>query len=763
MKTKAAIEVLEARVVPATVFAIESGTNHLVAFDSAHPDVLTQDLLVTGLTGSQVVVGLDFNQDTGKLFAFAAQDDGAMRSGRAYTIDPATGVATPFGAVTFNKLADTGTYGLDVDPTDGSIRLTNGANQNFGIIANGNFNGNTLDEPNVNENIAAIAYDHNFGSQTTTLYGYNFLTDELVTVGSIGQAPDSVSSGIVHPIAKATVNGQAILSDSASIGFDIAGPVGAADQGWLSLSRSGSTHLYQVDLATAALTDLGKIGDGTRKFDELAVSVDAPAPTITGTKATWTDIDGDLVTLTVSKGTLTPANFRMLAGVNGSALQSLTLDATFAGANVTLVAKPGPLGGDGTVNVGRILAPGVDLGNVIVPGDLVEIDAGNAAAPAPSVKLLSVRSFHAYDTALLGGAEQAISSLADGAGKIAVAGDFGGHLELGTGKTGAISVGGDLRGSDASYSGSIISQSSIGTLLVKGSLHGGEGFSSGTIAAKTIASTKIGGSLLGNNAPASGSLRLFAAGTAKIAIGGSLIGGVGNLSGSVEAHGTTSAVIGGSLQGGHGIFSGSLFSDQPTGSFLKSAVIKGSVTSDDNTSGLYFDRIGQVTIGGDVRGTADHPTLIAARLSSAAQTQAASLGIARLTILGNLDHGLIGAGVDSKFAGLNPDAAIGVISIGKDLIASSIVAGIDRTNGMVGDADDQFAGGNAGSTDVIARIAGLTVGGQIQGTAGGPVDRFGIEAESIGFIKIGKTKLALTAAKDDLTTAFTADVRVREF
>jgi len=763
MQTPSAIEALETRVVPATVFAIESGTNHLVAFDSAHPDVLTQDIVVTGLTGSQVVVALDFNQDTGKLFAFAVQDNGSTRSGRAYTIDPSTGVATPFGAISFNSLADTGTYGLDVDPTDGSVRLTNGANQNFGIIANGNFNGNALDQPNANENIAAIAYDHNFGSQSTTLYGYNFLNDTLVTVGSIGQTPDDVGSGIVHPIAKATVNGQTIVSDSSSIGFDIAGPVGAPDQGWLSLSRSGSTHFYQVDLATAALTDLGKIGDGTRKFDELTVSVDAPAPTITDAKATWTDIDGDLVTLTVSKGTLTPANFRMLAGVNGSALQSLTLDATFAGANVTIVAKPGPLGGDGIVNVGRILATGVDLGNVIVPGDLAEIDAGNAAAPAPSVKQLSVRSFHAFDSALLGGAQQAISTLADGAGKITVAGDFGGHLELGNGKTGAISVGGDLRGSDASSSGSIISQSSIGSVLVKGSLRGGDGFSSGSITAKTIASTKIGGSLLGDFATASGSLRLFAAGTAKIAIGGSLMGGDGNLSGSVESHGTTSIVIGGSVQGGHGIFSGSLFSDQPTGSFLKSAVIKGSVTSDDNTSGLYFDRIGQVTIGGDVRGTADHPALIGARLSSAAQTQAASLGIAKLTILGNLDHGRIGAGVDTNFVGQNPDAALGLITVGKDFVASSIVAGINKTNGMIGDADDQFAGGNAGSTDVIARLAGLTVGGQVQGTIGGPLDRFGIEAESIGFIKIGKAKLALSAGKDDLTIGFTADVRVREF
>ena len=41
-------------------------------------------------------------------------------------------------------------------------------------------------------------------------------------------------------------------------------------------------------------------------------------------------------------------------------------------------------------------------------------------------------------------------------------------------------------------------------------------------------------------------------------------------------------------------------------------------------------------------------------------------------------------------------------------------------------------------------------------------DSFGIQAEEIGSITVGKVKLALTAAKDNLLIGFTSDVRVRE-
>jgi len=124
-----------------------------------------------------------------------------------------------------------------------------------------------------------------------------------------------------------------------------------------------------VDLATAALTDLGTIGNGTRVFEGFAVSSAAPAPTISadGKTAQWTDVDGDGVTLKITTGKLTSEAFRMLPGAHGSMLARLDLDsAAFQGTNVTITAKPGAAGGDGLVNIGAINAYGVDLGKVSI-------------------------------------------------------------------------------------------------------------------------------------------------------------------------------------------------------------------------------------------------------------------------------------------------------------------------------------------------------------------------------------------------------------
>src|SRR5262245_34737461 len=70
-----------------------------------------------------------------------------------------------------------------------------------------------------------------------------------------------------------------------------------------------------------------------------------------GKTATFTDVDGDLVTATTTHGTFTPAMFISNVGGLGEQLASLTLDSSFVGANLTITAKPQNGAGDGTVNV----------------------------------------------------------------------------------------------------------------------------------------------------------------------------------------------------------------------------------------------------------------------------------------------------------------------------------------------------------------------------------------------------------------------------
>jgi hypothetical protein len=119
-----------------------------------------------------------------------------------------------------------------------------------------------------------------------------------------------------------------------------------------------------------------------------------------GRTATYTDADGDLVTIKVNKGTLAANDFHLTGenSLGGSTLQTIdfTSHTDLALANVTITAKPqvidGLLRGDGHANIGALDATGIALGNVKVAGDLGRINAGANGFLLPAVKTLSVYS-----------------------------------------------------------------------------------------------------------------------------------------------------------------------------------------------------------------------------------------------------------------------------------------------------------------------------------------------------------------------------------
>ena len=796
MKTHTAIEPLETRIAPAVIFAVEAGTNKLVSFDSAAPGTLLTDIDITGLNANEVVTSIDFDQVTGTLYGVGIVDNGASRTLRGLIIAPATGTATQLGNVALTNVADVGEFGMDV--ASGALRITNSADGNIFVLT-GNVSdvGNltTLNDPATNESITGLAYSNSFAGGLSTAYAYNFSNDNLVTIGDIGGSPQDITSGVVKPVADATLGGAAFATNNQQLGFDIAALAGGPELGWLSLNRAANgTHLYTMDLATAALTDLGAIGGGTRVFGGLAVQIDAAAPAISTDQktATWTDLDGDAVTLKITKGTLTAANFRMLAGTGTtSALAKLTLtDPTFTGTNITLTAKPGTNGGDGRVNVGVINATGVDLGAVKISGDLVAIDAGTDTAPAPSVKSLAVASMAAFGRSLLPFTQDMTSSLADGAGKITIAGDFAGNLDPGLRKTGSITIGGDMRDAGVSNSGRIahFGSGSIGKIIIKGSVRGGESSGSVSMFMGPVGSVFIGGSIIGGDTndsgrvsitgstkatftvvgsviggagPTSGSLQA-GSGFVAVKIGGSLIGGSGADSGSLDAKGAVTVSIGGDVRGGAGVRSAGIDGIGSSQSIFKTLTVGGSIISGDNPLEISAFRIGTLAVKGSILGSATAPVTIAAQGNAAPANAAESIAIGKATIGGSVAFARIVAGVKTDLSGITADAAIGAVKIGGNFIASSIAAGINPVNGVFGDGDDAFVGGNAGNATIIAKIASITIGGQLLGTSGGAPDSFGILAEEIGSITVNKVKPPLTAAKDDLTLGFTADVRIRE-
>lgn len=151
-------------------------------------------------------------------------------------------------------------------------------------------------------------------------------------------------------------------------------------------------------------------------FIEALESRIAPAVVISpgGKVAHYTDLDGDRVTITVSKGRLTASDFIMSgegATVPGGE-KLVVLDFSddlgeFHRANLTIIASPTRLGGDGAADVGFINAADglTDFGRVKIDGVLERIVAGDAndGPRSPGVRLLIAHDFWGSSNEVVGG------------------------------------------------------------------------------------------------------------------------------------------------------------------------------------------------------------------------------------------------------------------------------------------------------------------------------------------------------------------------
>ena len=204
---------------------------------------------------------------------------------------------------------------------------------------------------------------------------------------------------------------------------------------------------------------------------------------------TFTDVDGDLVTISSSKGThdqLVAATGGM-AGLDDHRLQTLDLSTTadFDGAAISITAKPQAGKGDSFVNVGYIDATSRVLRSVTVDGDLGAIDAGNTSKNAFALKTLTVHSMGLFGAST--GAPPDLRS------------DISGSVK-------AISVKTDLSDAYVHIVDSFNSvDSSLGVLKVGGSLRAptSTGFGSVNVIGN-IGSVKIGGSVVGGASPGFG-------------------------------------------------------------------------------------------------------------------------------------------------------------------------------------------------------------------------------------------------------------------
>lgn len=481
----------------------------------------------------------------------------------------------------------------------------------------------------------------------------------------------------------------------------------------------------------------------------IALSTASPlAPEISadGKSAKFVDVDGDVFTVTTNKGKFTAENFTYLGDLETGRgyLQKIDLSFSlfgkiFQGAKISVTVDQ--VVDDGYADVGYINASGIDLKQVAVGGDLVKIDVGDGNVRTPAIGLFDTEQLGFYRLADAG-LPNFVSNILGGITTLDIGDWYDARIEVtsgtnlntaGFGKIGRATIG-SISGGEDFGAGSLKTSGSIRTLVVLGGITGGGGELSGSITSdRGINSLTIGGDLKGGVGIDSG--RIVVGNTKAVSrsvdIGGSLVGGVGAFSGEIHwGSAIKSITVGTDVVGGAGPNSGSIYAKSAT-----KITVGGALRGFGPTNGIFVDtHLGSLALG-EVDGTAGVANIIVFG------RDAGGTAIGRIAVEGSVVNARILAGYTPDQEGQNANARIGSITIGGDLKATDIVAGIDDVNGVFGDTDDQVIPTDP-KPKYLSSISSIIVAGVIEGTESA-TDRFGIVAERIGMVKVGDTKLML--------------------
>jgi hypothetical protein len=261
----------------------------LIRFSSNAP-AATSSVTITGIAGTDRLVGIDYRPQTGQLYGLGLDD--ATHRGSLYLLDPQSGAASLVGTagqIAFLDAAGNAAdlppaasgYGFDFNPTVDRIRVTTATGANFRVNPNtgapvdGNLNnaaappaGTNMDGainglPAGSTGVAGAAYTNSFGQPlmggVTTQYVIDAGSDRLY----VQNPPNSgaVTFGI------AITQGGVPLDFSDASGFDIPSQVRAFASGtpvdsgsaFAALTVGGTQRLYSIDLVTGAASDLGPL------------------------------------------------------------------------------------------------------------------------------------------------------------------------------------------------------------------------------------------------------------------------------------------------------------------------------------------------------------------------------------------------------------------------------------------------------------------------------------------------------------------------
>lgn len=189
---------------------------------------------ITGMQAAETIQGIDMRPATGQLFALGS-------TGRIYTINTATGMATIVGAGPAQVLAGVD-YGFDFNPTVDRIRVVGNTGENYRINPNdGTLPGGLADTPLTpgTPNVSAAAYTNNFvGAASTTLFVIDSTTNMLYSLAS-------PNNGVMTSVGALGVD------VTAANGFDIGG---SSNMAYALLSVGGTNGIYSINTTTGAAT-----------------------------------------------------------------------------------------------------------------------------------------------------------------------------------------------------------------------------------------------------------------------------------------------------------------------------------------------------------------------------------------------------------------------------------------------------------------------------------------------------------------------------
>ncbi|MEO8352621.1 MAG: hypothetical protein ABI680_12865, partial [Chthoniobacteraceae bacterium] len=458
-----------------------------------------------------------------------------------------------------------------------------------------------------------------------------------------------------------TINGTATLDGTLDVSL-LGGFAPLSGRQFPILTFDSATGTFANQTGTSGLTlDSQATSVALTSISSVVMAIDRG-----GSRATFTDVDGDKVVVKTSKGALTAANFAF--DVNGNlALIDLTAGQNLRGASLSPYAKTkfsvsakAKNGGDGLVNVGALNASGFSLKSVKIDGDLGKIDAGEGVEGKKTFKKLQANTIGFSATP---GAESNVAG-------------------------------------------------TIGVMKIKNNIRGVVNVTAGLADDAGLSATAVQ------------AIR-------KVVVGGSIDGSAGGQrAGLLRVSGDISSVK-----------------------------VKGSVIGGADLSGIVVGgNAGKIKIGGDLMsGDADRPVTVSALGLVGVNKENKAVALKKVLIGGGVLNSEILAGFRRDGTPFNADASIGKIIVDGDWTASSAAAGVaDVTADGFGINDAIIAGSD--SPDILARIASITIGGDVAGSVEAG-DHFGITAQQIGTLTLGRARQPLVVGEGDvidLTADFTA-------